>query len=217
MFNKINFQNLLRKGKVSSNLLDTDYIGLMKHNEKSNGDFEESVISGKNLKSEISTIVNSAVVEITGEQTQYAEATIDTGSIAIMHSVEQVILPPPPSGSYHIIKDIVVEYTHVTFPYTVAGGTYLRIYFGTLEGINTPQWFVEAQTLLEQSSNRVANPEQAGLENTVDAVVRDTHSAQSIAAIETALHAKLTTGVTDGDGTLRFKVWYETRAFGTEL
>ena len=131
------------------------------------------------------------------------------------------ILSAPGSNSYNIIKDIALEFNHNTSAYDVGNAIYVRVYFSAIGAtFNTPLWYVEAQSLLENANNRVVYLHATGLQNNVDGIVRDGSNANTLTSFNTDLVIDSSGAINDAfgsDGTLLVKVWYETRTFGTEL
>jgi hypothetical protein len=105
MFNKINFKNLVKRGNVSTKILDTDYIGLMKHNAKSNGEFEQSVISAKDLKADIAEDIVHTVLPVP------LTTVVDVSSAQILTGGDWTLLPTLTGDDYYSSIVCILEFT----------------------------------------------------------------------------------------------------------
>jgi hypothetical protein len=151
---------------------------------------------------------------------EYTEAFINISSAEILNlqATPVTLLESPGTNKYNIINSIVAEYTNNTTPYSVGNGIYIRVYFSGIGAtFNTPLWLVEAQSLLEQPSNRVVYLDPAGLQNTVNTIVRSTSSANDLTLFNSELVLDSSGLIADSlgsDGTLTIKISYKTMTFG---
>jgi hypothetical protein len=136
-----------------------------------------------------------------GGGSDYTETIVNISSAQIldMHMTPIELLPAAGANAYYDIDKVIFEYTHVTTPYTVTPAKSILI-------DNGYSYSYVDQDILAQSSNYVAIS-RGIFESSVVHITTPTPLNSPISLI-------LETAVTDGDGTLRVKIYSKTITFG---
>lgn len=135
---------------------------------------------------------------------QYTEVDISSAEILAMGTTPVELLPAPGVGEYYDIDKIIFEYNHNTSAYTVISE--LLISGLGLNGFDSYIWI--AQSILSQGANvvTVINP--------------NVHEGSSGSALggnfvgTDSVEFTSLNNPTDGDGTLKVKIWYRIMTFG---
>ena len=139
----------------------------------------------------------------------YTETIVNISSSQILNMGSSPIelLPPPGAGKYYYFNSIFVEYTHMSVPYTLTA----NLYFGT-----DYQFPLITHYMLNNSFNSFITVYQSSL------YVDDISGTSGIIVLSPSPLANnpltLTTwdnsNPTEGNGTLRLKIYHKTITFG---
>lgn len=137
----------------------------------------------------------------------YGETIVNVTSPQILSTGTNPVelLPDPGVNNYYDIENLLVEYTHVTTPYTYGFPLYVYLVDG--------DWTILPTTFITQSLSKWTK---------INAWNTDSYGGGNAAVVRgTELNKKLTLNTwnnanpTLGDGTLRFIINYKIRTFGS--
>lgn len=146
-----------------------------------------------------------ALIASVGETVSYAEVAISSAEILTLGSSAVTLLPAPGADEYYDIKDLIIESTGGTTPYTLADPTLMIQIDGEYSYIDKN--IINGGGV---SFAKISTAVYSSADSYIHTAVQSTNSAVTITTDNGA-------DPTVGNGTLLVKIWYVLRTIGTEL